>query len=407
MKIARLFLLSILLSYFTSAEAQTILNPGDVAIIGVNCDDPDDFAFLVTVDIPAGTEIRFTDKGVDSCGVLRKYEGVLVYVAPGDLCAGDIIVYSKHTDDFSEEGPFALAADGDQLIAYQVVGGKNKFIYGVNIEGDAIWQDDATSSNTSALPPGLENGYTAVAVKEYDNVKYNGDTNFPSRSTALSTISNKDNWVGDNSSRYDFGSFNDFSLPVIISAIYGRFQSGVVKLFWETEAEPDLMGFNIYRASGGNPESFHRINKIPVEARGSGTVGARYAYTDYDVTRGVRYLYKVGVLSLSGSEVKSSPVEVSTEVCMPEGSFHIEAIYPNPANTQFVIFLSVWKEERLEIALYDCSGRKVYSIPPRLFPEGYHKIIFPVRGNLPSGVYFCRINGPDRHARTKKVIYIK
>lgn len=407
MEVSKFFALLMLFCCFLSLGAQTVLNPGDIAIIGVNCDNPDDFAFLTTVDVPAGTEIRFTDKGVDSSGGLRKYEGILKYVAHEDLVAGTIVVYRKDSADFIEEGAFALSTDGDQLIVYQETDTGRVFIYGVNIEGDAVWQNDATSANTSALPPGLENGYTAVALREYNNVKYNGETNFPSRDAALNAIGNKDNWVGSNSTRYDLSSFNDFSLPVIISAISGEFQSGVVRLFWKTEAELGLVGFNIYRASGEDSGKFLRINEKLIEARGRGTVGAKYTYTDSEVTQGGKYRYKIGAVDLNGLEIESSPIEVSTETCVLQENFHIESIYPNPTNGQFVVFLSVQKSKKLEIALYDCLGRKVRSIPSRLFQKGHHTIVFPIGGNLPSGIYFCRVSGSGGYVRTKKVIYIK
>ena len=405
MEVSKFFALLMLFCCFLSLGAQTVLNPGDIAIIGVNCDNPDDFAFLTTVDVPAGTEIKFTDNGVNCDGTFRDTEGILTYIAPTDISEGTVIVYSESGDDFS--GSLALSASGDQLIVYQEADSEYTFIYAVNIEGNATWQDSATSSNTSALPPGLENGYTAIALKEYDNVKYNGETNFPSRDAALNAIGNKDNWVGSNSTRYDLSSFNDFSLPVIISAISGEFQSGVVRLFWKTEAELGLVGFNIYRASGEDSGKFLRINEKLIEARGRGTVGAKYTYTDSEVTQGGKYRYKIGAVDLNGLEIESSPIEVSTETCVLQENFHIESIYPNPTNGQFVVFLSVQKSKKLEIALYDCLGRKVRSIPSRLFQKGHHTIVFPIGGNLPSGIYFCRVSGSGGYVRTKKVIYIK
>lgn len=44
----------------SSTSAQT-LSPGDIAIIGMNADNPDEFAFVALVDLPAGTQITFVD----------------------------------------------------------------------------------------------------------------------------------------------------------------------------------------------------------------------------------------------------------------------------------------------------------------------------------------------------------
>ena len=44
---------------------QTTLSPGEMAIIGIGADNPDDFHFIFLVDIESGTEIIFTDIQVD------------------------------------------------------------------------------------------------------------------------------------------------------------------------------------------------------------------------------------------------------------------------------------------------------------------------------------------------------
>jgi len=47
---------------FTTSACPT-LSAGDIAIIGMNADNPDEFTFVALVDIAAGEEIRFTDNG--------------------------------------------------------------------------------------------------------------------------------------------------------------------------------------------------------------------------------------------------------------------------------------------------------------------------------------------------------
>ena len=77
-----LFLLS------TVAWGQTTLSPGEIAIFGVNADNPDDFGFVLLVDIQAGTEIRFTDSGWKSDNTFRGNEGAVKYTAPTNLPYG-------------------------------------------------------------------------------------------------------------------------------------------------------------------------------------------------------------------------------------------------------------------------------------------------------------------------------
>jgi hypothetical protein len=61
-KIILLFILTSICS--SSIIAQTTLEAGDLAIIGFNGDNPDQFSFVLLVDVTANTEITFTDSGV-------------------------------------------------------------------------------------------------------------------------------------------------------------------------------------------------------------------------------------------------------------------------------------------------------------------------------------------------------
>ncbi|MDA1332541.1 MAG: hypothetical protein O3A65_08715 [Proteobacteria bacterium] len=54
----------------TLANAQT-LGAGDIAIIGANAVNPDEFAFVALVDIPQGTVIGFVDHGWLASGAFR------------------------------------------------------------------------------------------------------------------------------------------------------------------------------------------------------------------------------------------------------------------------------------------------------------------------------------------------
>ncbi len=240
--LAILFLISPLIS-------QTTLSAGDVVLLGVNCDNPDDFAFLFLVGVEAGTVIKFTDNGWLAAGGFRGGEGVQTYTTPHSISAGTVIVFSQHPDDFTASGSFALASTGDQLLVYQGEASSPQMIYALNIAGPGVWQDDATSTSTSALPAGLVNGETAVAVQEFDNVKFAGGTNFPTSLAARLAISDKANWIGDDVNRFDLTTFGDFSLPVQLSSFSARAGDGKVVLQWITESEKDNAGFEILRST--------------------------------------------------------------------------------------------------------------------------------------------------------------
>ncbi len=170
----------------------TTLSAGDIAIIGFNFDNPDELSFVLLTDITAGTEITFTDNGWQSSGEFRANEGTFTWTAASDFTKGSVIN--------SDVSGVAFSGSGDQIIAFQGLSDTPTFIYALNSEGSGIWQTDATSSNTSALPTGLTNGETAVALDEIDNAVYNGTTS-GTKAELLAAISNKDNWLGSDSDR--------------------------------------------------------------------------------------------------------------------------------------------------------------------------------------------------------------
>ncbi len=185
----KLFTIIFVIFVVIQMHAQTTLSAGDIAIFGINADNPDDFGFVLLVDVEAGTEIRFTDSGVKSNGSFRGNEGAVKWTASSALSAGTEITYQGNNSDFTSDNDatvgnngFNLSGSGDQVIAFQGASSSPTFIYAAQINSNQ-WQSDATASTNSALPPGLTNGTEAVAAgagsgagDEYDNAAYNKST---------------------------------------------------------------------------------------------------------------------------------------------------------------------------------------------------------------------------------------
>ena len=129
------------------------LQPGDVAVIGLYADSPDETAFVALVDLPGGTVINITDAGWKSSGEFRSGENHVAWIAPaGGVAAGSVISVSMS----------GISNSGDQIILYAGSSTNPTPLFAVNDQG-SDWQDDATSNNNSALPDGLTDGATAVA----------------------------------------------------------------------------------------------------------------------------------------------------------------------------------------------------------------------------------------------------
>ena len=209
------------------ANAATVLNPGDLMIIAINCDIDDTygqgFSFMTLVNLEAGTEIFFTDYGWsdnENSFITNTVMGdsFIKYTAPLEgVPAGTIIRCA--TNDFS---PFTfhltygastsaayLNLDGsDEVLAFQGSITSPDFICAASYAATDVltsgWATNVSSNGTngngagSALPPGLADDVTALSfnqpVNANDNSAYNGPTGYANREEWLSRIADYSNW---------------------------------------------------------------------------------------------------------------------------------------------------------------------------------------------------------------------
>ena len=143
-----LFLFFLALFYSNLTNAQTTLAAGDLAIIGFNGDNPDQFAFVLLVDIESGSEITFTDSGVKSNNTFRGNEGAVKFTASSNYSAGSIITYTgpqsglpsgdftEANDDNVGNNDMNLSSSGDQIFAFQGSSSSPSFIFGFQINSN-------------------------------------------------------------------------------------------------------------------------------------------------------------------------------------------------------------------------------------------------------------------------------
>ncbi len=83
-----------------------------------------------------------------------------------------------------------------------------------------------------------------------------------------------------------------------------------VRLTWETAAEIDNEGFNLWRAESADGE-YTKINPSLIPAQGDPDTGASYEYVDSDVVKGRSYYYKLEDVDLHGVSTFHGPVSAS------------------------------------------------------------------------------------------------
>ena len=197
-------LFSILAIAFATTRVQATLNPGDIAIIGYQSDDPDAIAFVTLVPVSAGEVIRFTDDGWLDTNLFRPGEGGIQYTFPANVPPGTVVSrtspfdtngWSANNTSLPSPSSFLLSTGGDQIFVFQGDGSSPTFVYGINNDSMG-WLPSALSSNDTALPPTLTDGTTAITLgsPERDNAYYSGTTS-GSPAQLLAAIGNPANWI--------------------------------------------------------------------------------------------------------------------------------------------------------------------------------------------------------------------
>jgi len=171
-----MFLIAAVFMMLSSIHAQTTLNPGDLVIVTVNQDAPDNFDFIPLVDIQAGTVINFTDNGLNTSSVLLATEGTITWTASTAVTKGTVVSFSGTVGgNWTSTGTFALSTSGDNLLVYQGAAATPSFIYGIGWGKTNVWA--YTGANDSNIPAALSvASKTIVTLGTSDNYQYNGQT---------------------------------------------------------------------------------------------------------------------------------------------------------------------------------------------------------------------------------------
>jgi len=128
MKKITLFVL--LLAIIQIAKAQTVLKPGDIAIVQVNYTF-NSFDFVCYVDIEAGTEIWFTDYAFSNTltdfDKTTTYDGIYKFTAAQAIQAGTVIQY-RNSSNVNSQFTAVAGSSSLSLMSY-----KNRFLSGENL----------------------------------------------------------------------------------------------------------------------------------------------------------------------------------------------------------------------------------------------------------------------------------
>jgi hypothetical protein len=319
------------------ASAQTVLTPGDIAVIGFNGDDPDVIRFVNLVNVAAGTQVRFTDNGWNG-SALTTAEGTDTWTAATDFAAGTVHTLTPTT--------ISLGTTGDQILVYQGLATAPSFIFGLSSNP---WVTGSVNTTTSRRPSTLTAGSTALAFStERDNGAYTIVTNNAPKATLLTSICNQNNWNRTDTRiatfpawTFAFGTMSAEPTAQPSNLTFSNIKSFNYNVTF-TAASPAPSGYLVLRSEGSAPTAapVDGVAYVVGDVVGNAVVMSAGTATTY-LQRSViaNRIYHYAVYSFNGTSTtrnyrQAAPLIGSvTSLATMEGTY-FSAI--NPANSTLI-----------------------------------------------------------------------
>lgn len=213
-KTLHIALLILISQWGFQVEAQSVLLPGDVAVVSVNATN-NSVDLIPLIDIEEGTVLNLSaGKWDSSAGLLTGTEATLYFKQP--VPAGsNIHVDGRSSDLFDFNGRLPFLRSENQFYVFQKEESVYRFIYGMSFGADNI---DSVAL-AAEIPPVLsETENTFVQLGEKQNFQYfirNGASG--TQDMLLSFLGDSKNWNSNEKPFSPFGtSFNVLTPPVVM-----------------------------------------------------------------------------------------------------------------------------------------------------------------------------------------------
>lgn len=195
---------------------------------------------------------------------------------------------------------------------------------------------------------------------------------------------------------------NDTQLPVELASFNSGVNGNNVNLKWTTVSEENNSGFEIERKNANS--SWEKIGFVT--GNGNSNIAHNYSFSDRNLSTG-KYNYRLKQIDFNGNyEYHNLTGEVVIGV---PAKFELGQNYPNPFNPVTKIDYSLPFDSKVQIKLYDISGKEVMTLQNSIEAAGYHSI--SINGiNLASGTYFYKISadgGSQKFEKTLKMVLLK
>jgi hypothetical protein len=198
------------------------------------------------------------------------------------------------------------------------------------------------------------------------------------------------------------------ALPIQLSYFNGTVTAqGTVELRWGTLSETNNYGFEVEK-SPNVPSSYQTIPNSFVPGHGTTIEPHHYSFTDITATSGT-WWYRLKQIDLDGAinHTDGIQVDVLTEIAeqpIPTQTALFQS-YPNPFNPSTMIRFELAQSSHTMLRVFDVLGREVATLVNEKKAAGQHAVEW-LPTNLPSGVYYCRLEA-DGHVNTQKLVLLR
>jgi hypothetical protein len=194
-------------------------------------------------------------------------------------------------------------------------------------------------------------------------------------------------------------------LPVQLSSLSSLLNGRDVKLLWKTDKETNNAGFDVERAEVRSQNSeYKKIGFVP--GKGSSNTPLNYIFEDKKLNSG-KYNYRLKQIDYNGN-FEYYNLTTIVDVGLP-AKFNLSQNFPNPFNPVTKIDFDLPFDSKVNIIIYELTGREVKTLVNVSRVAGYYTIQFNA-SDLSSGVYFYRIitkSADKDFVATKKMLLLK
>jgi peptidoglycan/xylan/chitin deacetylase (PgdA/CDA1 family) len=195
-------------------------------------------------------------------------------------------------------------------------------------------------------------------------------------------------------------NLDNLMLPVELTTFTAAVFDKGIKLNWITSTEINNNQFRVERMFNNN-NSWSNIGTLP--GAGNSNSVKTYSFIDNSHQSNGKYFYRLKMIDNDGQFKYSDTVAL--EINSVPRNYALAQNYPNPFNPSTKIRYEVSSMQFITLKVYNVLGKEIQTLVNEEKPIGSYELTWNA-ANLPSGVYYYRIQAGNFSA-TRKMILLK